>query len=154
MWFSKSCIACGFLGWCLLQVEPDGTSLGRAVLEATKINRDDARSSAERVCQPTYDPALNAEGWHILGCYRSQWSHFISPESKSSQRKLFEEVVKKRHCNFYINYEASYKPEQHLQIQEKIKDRTVQLRNIFYGAFAVALSTAFIELIRWIFSKK
>ena len=143
------CIECGFLGWCELRNEPDGTSLGRAVGEVRKLERDKAHSSSEYVCQRVWDP--EERSWNVLGCYRSQWQYIgLSDQVK---QKLFEEVIKPRRWQCFITYNASHNPEQHLQLQEKVRDRSDQLRNIIYGALAVAGATSLVEVIRWLLSR-
>ncbi|MBI4289302.1 MAG: hypothetical protein HY671_12860 [Chloroflexi bacterium] len=149
MWFKKACIECGFLGWREAQGEPEGTSWSLAVSEVNKLERDEVRRSFEGVTQPG-DPELGM--WWALGCFRSQWSH-LAVAVPSSQKPLFADVVKARLCHYYVGYDASHKPEQHLQLQEKARDRAERLQNIAFGGLAVAGSTALVELFRWLTSK-
>lgn len=142
------------MGWCGAQVEPDeGYSTGNAIGEVTTLERNKAKLSSEDVCVSVYDRDKPDVGmWNILGCYRSQWSHSVTP-SAQGKKVLFDEVIKNRRCRYYAGYDASHNPEQHLQIQKMSRERRNQVLNIVIGALAVAGATALVRLIEWLFTK-
>jgi hypothetical protein len=151
IFLKKACIDCGFLGWGESRSFADGSTLGPSSREVTKLERDKAQTSFKDVSQDAYDVTDDLVGSDILGCYRLQWQHWATHEPE--KKVLFDEIIKKRRCSYFVRYNASHKPEQHLQIQEKASDRSERLRNIIIGALAVAASTGLIELIRWVFSR-
>jgi len=150
MWRKQSCIECGFLGWCEVNNGPDGMAQGQAKDEVDKQKRDEIIKSPEAVQSWYY--GLQDDSGSALGCYRRLWFHFYSSNPEKME-EVQNEVVKKRRCKHFINYDPSRKPDEHLSLQVKVRDRNAHLRDIIIGAGAVAGFTLIIELIRWLLTK-
>ena len=150
MWHKQSCIECGFLGWCEVKESFDGMFQGQAKSEITKQDRDGILKSSNAV--QCWNSSPQDESGSILGCFRSQWSHLYSYDIKKRE-EVQKEVFLKRQCKHFINYEPSRKPDEHLLLLEKARDRRDHVKDIVYGAFAVAIATGLIEFIRWLFTK-
>jgi len=146
----QSCIDCGFLGWCEVTESNEGLVEGKANSEVTKQERDRAVTSSDNLQYSDY--GMKDQPGGVLGCYRTQWQPSYSYNDK--KRKEFQnEVIKKRSCKHFIDYEPSRQPEYHLSLQEKARDRKDRVKDILYGAFAVAIATGLIEFVRWLFTK-
>jgi len=124
---------------------------GPAKDEVNNQERNEIIKSPEAVQSWYWGP--QDDSGSVLGCYRKLWFHFYSPNGKKTE-EIQNEVVSRRSCKHFINYEPSRTPVEHISIQEKARDRNDTVKNIFIGAAAVAASTAIIELIIRLVTKK
>lgn len=106
------CVSCGYLGWGFTAINPESALWGVCNREVTAHQRSDFRRHKGEV---NYITGADYDQRAYLGCYRDEWLHLMYEIDKAGERKIREEILRKRQCPCYTAYASGLNPEEQMK---------------------------------------